>query len=154
MFDIFFVDSEGIDDMTSPRDTYESNPDRERQRKLISILMSISSFVIYNGQGLDLERDLERMSCADEPPCELRAHLLWLIRDCDRTQEQMTAQAFIQSLFAGELKTNPACEMHADTIKQLYSEKYGFKLTKPANDQEIIEVLEDNDADISPDFVE
>ena len=97
--------------------------------------MSISSFVIYNGQGLDLERDLERMSVADEPPCELRAHLLWLIRDCDRTEEQMTAQAFIQSLFAGDLKTNAACEMHADIIKQLYSEKYGFKLTKPAKDQ-------------------
>ena len=30
VFDIFFVDSEGIDDVTSPRDTYESNPDREK----------------------------------------------------------------------------------------------------------------------------
>lgn len=49
--------------------------------------MSISSFVIYNGQGLDLEKDLERMSVADEPPFELRAHLLWLIRDVDRNDE-------------------------------------------------------------------
>ena len=57
--------------------------------------MSISSFVIYNGQGLDLEKDLERMSVADEPPFELRAHLLWLIRDVDRNDEQMSAQAFI-----------------------------------------------------------
>ena len=114
MFDIFFVDSEGIEEVTSPRDTYESNPEREKQRKLVSILISISSFVIYNGLGLDLEKDLERMSVADEPPFEIHAHLLWLIRDC--VQEELSPQDFITSLFSGELKTNPACEMHKDII--------------------------------------
>ena len=88
MFDIFFIDSEGIEDQINPRDTYESNPDYEKQRKLLSILLSISTFVIYNGKGLELEKDLERISMADEPPLELRPHLLWLFRDSDCDQEK------------------------------------------------------------------
>ena len=89
MFDIFFVDSEGIDVPTGPKDTYESNPDQERQRKLLSILLSISTFVIYNGYGLDLDKDLERMSMPDEPPTEIRPHLLWLIRDMEQGHQNL-----------------------------------------------------------------
>ena len=66
----------------------------------------------------------------------------------------MSAQAFIQSLFSGEMKTNPACEMHAEIIKQLYSEKYGFKLTKPSKDESMLDLLCTDEAELNPDFVE
>ena len=44
--------------------------------------------------------------------------------------------------------------MHADIIKQLYQEKYGFKLSKPANTQESIDKLNLNESQISPEFAD
>ena len=52
------------------------------------------------------------------------------------------------------MKTNPACEMHAEIIKQLYSEKYGFKLTKPSKDESMLDLLCTDEAELNPDFVE
>lgn len=52
------------------------------------------------------------------------------------------------------MKTNPACEMHADIIKQLYSEKYGFKLTKPIKDESLLDMLCEEETELNPDFVE
>ena len=134
MFDIFFIDSEGIEGTGERRDAYESNPNQDRQRKIISILLAVSSFLIYLGDGLDLEKDLERLSMADESPLEIQPHLLWLLKNLENRHEIHSAQDFIQNLFTGDLQTNPTCKMHASIISQLYNEKYGFKLTQKAND--------------------
>ena len=44
--------------------------------------------------------------------------------------------------------------MHADIIKQLYNEKYGFKLSKPVKNQESVEILDQDESAISPEFAD
>ena len=68
-------------------------------------MLSISTFVIYNGKLTQLERDLEAMS-VPEDLCSLsdrQMSLLWLMRDVDREAETTPADSFVQSLFAGKL---------------------------------------------------
>ena len=43
--------------------------------------------------------------------------------------------------------------MHAEIIKQLYQNKFGQNLTKPAKNQEIIDKLDVDESMISPEFI-
>ena len=73
----------------------------ERQRRLLSIMLSISSFVIYNGKGLQLDRDLGYLGLPDDL-CTLsdrETSLLWLQRDIDMEQSQESVADFVYNLF-------------------------------------------------------
>jgi len=51
--------------------------------------MSISSFIIYNGKMIDLEKDLETMAIPEDlcGISDRTMKLLWLMRDVDRSTE-------------------------------------------------------------------
>ena len=99
IFDIFFIDSEGLSLPSQDRttDTFASDVYADRQRRLLSIMISISTFVIFNGKLVDIERDLEALS-VPEDLCALadrQTSLLWLMRDVDRASESVAADQLI-----------------------------------------------------------
>ena len=110
VFDIFFVDSEGLLPKTSTakqpqterlssqfNDSFTTDLIGDRQKRLLSVLLSISTFVIYNGKLGRIDKDLEAMAVPSEL-CSLadkQTSLLWLMRDVDRESESTPADTYV-----------------------------------------------------------
>ena len=71
----------------------------------MSVLWSISSFVLYNGKGIELERDLEIMNFPVNlwSKHERSSSLMWLMRDVDKEAENLPSDTLIKNLFSDQV---------------------------------------------------
>lgn len=138
IFDIFFVDSEGLtlanDRTKGVNDSFASDVVGDRQKRLLSILLGISTFVVFNGKPVDIQRSMDAMA-VPEDPClvsDRQLSLLWLLRDTDTDDEQLPADALIQNLFSTEPNLETVSSpKHINALKTTFPIQYGYSLPWP-----------------------
>ena len=126
-------------------DSFTSDIIGDRQKRLLSILLSISSFVIYNGKPNQVERDLEVMTVPKDlcAPLDRQLSLLWLTRDADKESETISPNTFVTNLFsqgskntsvdATQRRQNKNFDARIQKLKETFQKQYGYSLVWPTS---------------------
>jgi hypothetical protein len=110
----------------------------DRQKRLLSVLLSISTFVIYNSKGIDLEKDLELMTIPEDLCAvgDRNLKLLWLMRDIDKELEPIPPDSFVETVVRQnkkKLKGQTSSKTQRN-LEERFGQHFGYSLVHP-NDE-------------------